>query len=54
MSDTIFLGWISLFLGLAVTFSSNPTTTQRDVTLVRLIAGVALIVFGLLRLLHVI
>ncbi len=54
LSEDIYLGWGFLFFGLAIVFAGNPQTAPRDVTLIRLVAGVALILFGLLRLLHVV
>ena len=53
MPETTYLGWIVFFLGLAVVFGSNPQTAPRDITLIRLLAGCALILFGLLRLFHI-
>jgi hypothetical protein len=55
MSEAIYLAWSFLFIGIVIVASGNYTAAvPRDYTLARPLAGVALIIFALLRLFHVI
>lgn len=53
MADSIYLGIMALLIGCAVV-GSGPYPLAQNWTILRLLAGAALIIFGLLRLFHIV